>query len=263
MKSSKGCRETHYGPLRRKTFQASLIRELREHVPTLGTLTAQPLAQRIEEMIDEYFPAIERLRMGQVLWMAVDEKERPGYGKTIEQTKLKPVLLELVSTEDIENLLTGVSREEIRRDTVIRLFHQAKAQGGVLTQTDVATMTGVEPTKIHHYIKGYQKETGEVVPHRGTIHDMGPTLTHKAAICRRVILEGHSIEDTARETHHSVQAVTRYVQDYRRVHACLKNGLSIDQTSFAAKMPQRLVQQYERLIEGNNTPRQESHEVKE
>ncbi len=177
---------------------------------------------------------------------------RSGYH---EQTKLKPVLLELVSTTDIENLSAGVSREEIRRDTVIRLFHQAKAQGGVLTQTDVATMTGVEPTKIHHYIKDYQRETSRVVPHRGTIHDMGPTLTHKAAICRRVILEGRSIEDTARETHHSVQAVTRYVQDFRRVYACLKNGLSTEQISFATQMPQRLVQQYEYLIQENNAPR--------
>lgn len=261
MKALKGAREIHYDPLRRKTFQAALIRELRKHVPTLGSLTACPLAQRIEKMIDQYFPPTERLRMGQLLWMAVDEKERPGYGKRIEQTKLRPVLLQLVSTKDIEDLLAGASREEVRRNTAVRLFQQAKAQGGVLTQTDVATITGMEPTKIHHYVKEHERKTHQVVPYRGTIHDMGPTLTHKAQICRRVILEGRSIEDAARETHHSVQAVSRYVQDYRRVHACLKSGLSIEQTSFAASMPLRLVRQYDRLIQEHSGIRQNPQEV--
>ena len=260
MKAVKGARQIHYDPLRRKTFQAALIRELRDHVPTLGSLTARPLAHRIEKMISEYFPPTERLRMGQLLWMAVDEKERCGYGKRIEQTKLRPVLLELVSSKDIEDLLAGVSRKEIRENTVVRLFQQAKVQGGVLTQTDVATMTGMEPTQIHHYVKNYERKTHQVVPCRGTVHDMGPTLTHKAEICRRVILEGHSIEDTARETHHSVQAVTRYVHDYRRAHTCLKSGLSIEQTSFAVTMPLGLVRQYEQLIQKHNNPRQDSQE---
>jgi hypothetical protein len=41
--------------------------------------------------------------MGQVLWLAVDEAETDGYGKRIEQTKMKPVLLDVVTEEDISD----------------------------------------------------------------------------------------------------------------------------------------------------------------
>jgi hypothetical protein len=47
-----------------------------------------------------------------------------------------------------------------------------------------------------------------------------------------VILEGRSIEDTVRATSHSSEAVTRYVQDYRRVCACLSMGLNVEHISF-------------------------------
>ncbi len=67
MKRTNRFREVLYGPVQRKTFRASLIRELREHIPTLGSLTAEPLAKRIEQLVQEYFPPTERLRMGQVL----------------------------------------------------------------------------------------------------------------------------------------------------------------------------------------------------
>ena len=88
MKKSISAREAAYGPLRRKTFQAALVHELRLHVPTLGSLTAIPLAQRIEQMVDVHYPAVERLRMGQLVWPAVDERETSGYGKRIEDCQL-------------------------------------------------------------------------------------------------------------------------------------------------------------------------------
>ena len=77
---------------------------------------------------------------------------------------------------------------------------------------------------------------------------MGPSVTHKRQICRRVIVEGRSIEDTARDTRHSPEAVTRYVQDYRRVAACLAMGLSTDWTSFATRLSKSLVEQYREIM---------------
>lgn len=246
-------RQAAYGPLQRKTFQAALVAELREDLPSLGELTAKAIAVRLEELVERYFPKTERLRMGQILWPAVDEGETGGYGKRIEQTRLKPVLLEAVGQQDIEDLLKGVARKAIRQNVTLRLFRQAKQQGGVLNSVDVASIMRLSPGTVSRYVREHEKRSGEVVPRRGTVHDMGPSVTHKRQICQRVIVEGRSIEDTARQTNHSPEAVTRYVQDYRRVVACLTAGMSIKQTAYATAMSVRLVEEYENLVREHGT----------
>lgn len=248
MKKPISHQEATLGPLLRKTFRGALTRELKKQIPSLGALTANALATHIEKMVDEYFPPIERLRMGQVLWPAVDEHETAGYGKRIEDTRIKPVLLEARTLEDITDMLEKVPAKHIRKKVAVRLFSQAKQQGGVLTGVDVGVIMGLTAGTISRYVREHEKETGDLVPRRGTVHDMGPSLTHKREICRRVILQGHSIGDTARSTNHSPEAVTRYVFDYRRVFTCIKHGLSISQTAYATHMSKNLVQQYVDLI---------------
>ena len=252
MKKAISGREAAYGPLQRKTFRAALVHELRLHVPALGSLTAIPLAQRIEQMVDAYYPAVQRLRMGQLMWPAVDERETSGYGKRIEDCQLKPVLLEAVSMQDIEDLLKGLSGKQIRQKVAVRLFEQAKSQGGVLTSVDAASIMRLSPSTIGRYIKEHEKLSGTLVPRRGTVHDMGPSLTRKRQICRMVIVENQSVEQTARRTNHSAEAVTRYVHDYRRVCACMKRGLTLDQTSFATSLSKRLITEYQDLMQEDN-----------
>ena len=247
MKKQMSFKESTYGPLLRKTFRAALVSELREDIPSLGELTATAIAQRLEQLVEQYYPKTERMRMGQLMWLAVDERESSGYGKRIEETKLRPVVLDVVSREDIEDFLKGLSRRELNQKVVVRLFRQAKEQGGVLSGADVASIMGHRVSTISQYVREYEKNSGEVIPRRGTIHDLGCAVSHKRQICYRVIFQGRSIEETARETHHSAEAVTRYVQDYRRVLVCLKTGMSVEQTAYAAGMSVRLVKQYEAL----------------
>ena len=253
MKKQMSFKESVYGPLQRKTFHAALVSELREDIPSLGELTATAIAQRLEQLVEQYYPKTERMRMGQLLWLAVDERESSGYGKRIENTKLKPVVLDVVRREDIEDFLKGISRTELHQKIVVRLFRQAKEQGGVLSGADVASIMGHRVSTISQYVREYEKKSGEVIPRRGTIHDLGCAVSHKRQICYRVILQGRSIEETARETNHSPEAVTRYVRDYRRVLACLKARMSVEQAAYAAGMSVRLVKQYEDLSHGSSS----------
>jgi predicted transcriptional regulator len=262
MKQATNSTQALLGPVQRKTFGAALVQTLREHVPTLGELTAQALAQHLQKLIDQYFPPTERLRMGQVLWPAIDVNETAGYGKPIEQCRLKPVMLQAISEQDIAQLLAGARRPAVRQQIAVRLCLQAHEQGGVLTLADVGTMLHVSPTTASKYIKDYEQEhPGELVPRRGTIHDMGPTLTHKKIICRKVIHEGKSIEQTAQQTRHSPAAVTRYVQDYRRVAACLKQGMSLKQAAYATGLSPRLAADYQELIELHQSKQNGKKEV--
>ncbi len=216
-----------------------------------GELTRKLLVSKVEELIEQFYPPHSHLRMGQLMWPAVDENETASYGKTIEKTQLKPVFVELISREDIEAILKGESKKRIRQQASIRLFNQAKSQGAVLTHVDVATMMRLSPTTIHHYVKAWEKEYNQIVPRRGTVHDMGPSVSHKRKICYKVISEGKSIEQTARETRHSPEAITRYVKDYKRIYTCLRAGLSPKDTAFAVKVSEKLVYEYINMIHEN------------
>lgn len=253
MKGATSNLAAQFGPLQRKTFNAALAHFFATQCPQMGgDLTRKVLVTKVQELVEEFYPPHTHLRMGQVMWPAVDETENSSYGKSIERTRLKPVFLDLIHRDDIEALLNGEKAKSIRQRAVIRLFDQAKEQGGVLTNVDVGTMTRLSPHTISNYIKDFEMTHERLVPRRGTIHDMGPSLTHKRQICYKIIVEGKSVEQTARETRHSPEAITRYVKDYKRIHACLKAGLSPENTAFAVNVSQRLVYEYMALIEDNN-----------
>jgi DNA-binding CsgD family transcriptional regulator len=252
MKSGKSALAAQFGPLQKKTFTAALDRFFENQCPQLGgQLTRQVIVNKVQDLVDEFYPPNTHLRMGQVMWPAVDENETTFYGKTIEKTKLKPVFVDMIAPQDIEAVLKGEKAKTIRQQAAVRLFHQAKDQGAVLTGVDVATMMRLSPATISNYVRQWEKQNQKTVPRRGTIHDMGRSITHKKRICYKVIVEGKSIEQTARETQHSPEAITRYVKDYKRILACLSQGLTPKDTAFVAKVSRNLVYEYMSLIEEN------------
>lgn len=245
MKTSVSAIESQFGPLQRKTFSSALSHFFEEQCPQMGgELTRKVLVNKIQELVEEFYPPNTHLRMGQIMWPAVDENEKASYGKTIEKTKLKPVYIDMIASEDIEAILNGEKKRAIRQRASVRLFSQAKDQGGVLTGVDVATMMRLSPATISKYIREWEKEHDTIVPRRGTVHDMGRSITHKRQICYKMIVEGKSVEETAKETNHSPEAITRYVKDYKRILACLHRGLSPKETSFVVKVSERLVYEY-------------------
>ena len=255
-------KKTHHSDPRavaaKKDLPAVLDNFFAINIPQLGgPITRGPVVREIIRLFDEYCPPTERMKAGQVLWYAVDIKETAGYGKPLEQSHLKPVTLDLIHREDIERMEKGMNRRERAIHTSARLFNQAYQQGGVLTLADAASVMRLTPSTVGHYVHDYEHLYNEILPRRGTIHDMGPTLTHKRIICFKHIVEGKTIEQTARETHHSVSAVTRYANDYRRVLTCWKEGWEQSKISAATGLSKSLVKEYLDLINThhlNSTP---------
>jgi hypothetical protein len=252
MKSGKSALETQFGPLQKKTFASALDLFFEQQCPQMGGhLTRQVLVEKVQELVEDFYPPNTHLRMGQVMWPAVDENETAAYGKSIEKTKLRPVFVDMIAPEDIEAVLQGEKARTIRQRASVRLFNQAKEQGGVLTGVDVGTMMRLSPATISNYVREWEKQHQVTVPRRGTIHDMGRSITHKKQICYKVIVEGKTIEQTARETNHSPEAITRYIKDYKRILACLHRGLTPKDTAFVAKVSENLVYEYINLIHEN------------
>lgn len=240
----------------RKTLEGTLVHFFKENCPQLGgELTIRPLVTEVIRVFDRFCPPTERLRMGQLIWYAVDVNERSGYGKSIDQCKLNPVVLDLVNLSDVDDLLNGVKKRQRNQKVAARLFEQAFEQGSVLTNADVGAIMRLSPGTISRYVRELEKETGKLIPRRGNIHDIGPTLTHKRIICIKCLREGKSVEVTARETKHSPQAVTRYINDFKRVHTCLRENWPLEKISYATGLSKSLTQEYINLI---NEERSES-----
>ena len=80
-------------------------------------------------------------------------------------------------------------RQHTRRNKLVRLCTQAYAQGGVLSLADVALLIHKSMTPVSQDIVEYGRASGETVPRRGTVHDMGRSITHKAIICYKRLVE--------------------------------------------------------------------------
>jgi hypothetical protein len=243
-----------YDANERKTFCSAVSHLLHTDFPgVFGRDIARIFAERINQVYERFHPPGSRFKVGQVLWVGVAVDARPTRDRRIEETALVPVVLDLVTPNDI-TLHTRGRHRQVRCDRIIRLFRQAHEQGVVLSEADVSCLTHVHCTTISRYVLKYERETGDTVPRRGTIHDLGPSVTHKAIICYKRLVEHKPTSQVAQETFHSAQEVEYYVQCLRRIQLCRDSGMSIEDTGRATGHSLRLVREYLDLIKRYGIP---------
>jgi hypothetical protein len=91
-------------------------------------------------------------------------------------------------------------------------------------------------------IRAYQKEKGEILPYRGTIHDMGRSLTHKRIIVS-LYMQNFPTPDIARRTSHSEEACDRYILAFKKVQTLAKSMTPIE-IAHLLNMSEGLVTEY-------------------
>lgn len=240
---------TYYEASRRKNFQSALGRLLQTEFPgVFGPRVTRLFVDQIDQLYERFRPPRSRLKAGQVLWAAVAVDERPGRNKRIEDTRLVPVILDLVTAEDIHEVASSVPRSEIRLKKSIRLCRQAYEQKGVLGLADLSLLMNGNVSTISDDIQKHEQKTGEIIPRRGTVHDLGPSVTHKAIICYKHLVERKPTSQVADETYHSCGEVEYYVRCFRRIQLCHDNGMSKEDIARATGHSPSLVQQYLELI---------------
>lgn len=206
----------------------------------------------IEDLLVEFNRHLKdswKLDAGQVVWWAAHKNEYPGRNKTIENTKMIPVILSIASQEDLKLRLDGYSAKEIRKCKVARILREAYEQGRVLNQSDVSLLIGVSAGTIGKDIKDYQQEQSVVLPYRGTVHDMGPTLTHKKIIIEKFV-RNIPTPEIARRTSHSEEACDRYIKGFKKVQKLHADGIPEPNIASELEMSKSLVHEYVVIIEG-------------
>jgi Protein of unknown function (DUF1670) len=248
----------------RKTFRSALCHLLQVEFPaTFGPMITDLFAEKIDELYERFHPPRSRFRPGQVLWTGVAIDDPPSRHKRIEDTRLVPVILDLVTVQDIEQMQIKGRGIPVRLAKIVRLFEQAHEQGAVLGHADVSLLLNMSISRISTHVLSRERETGTLIPRRGTVHDMGRSVTHKAIICYKSLVEKKPTSQVAQETYHSAEDVEHYVQCFRRIQLCRDKGLSPDQIAQATGHSLALVQEYLELMEEFRIPALPDPETKE
>jgi hypothetical protein len=262
IRSSSGCRP--YEASDRKTFKGALCHLLHTEFPGIfGPAVTRLFADKIDELYERFHPPRSRFTIGQLFWAGVAIDDPPSRNKRIEDTRLVPVVLDLVTARDIEEARAKGMRSQTRRAKIARLFCQAHEQGAVLSLADVSLMIHINYSTLSRLVLDHERETGQMVPRRGTIHDMGRSVTHKRIICYKRLVEQKPTSQVAQETFHSADEVEYYVQCLRRVWLCRDSGMSPEQVAQATGHSLSLVQEYLGLIEEFDLPRLPDSQGKE
>ncbi len=239
-----------YSPVHYKSFQGALEAFFEQECPQLGGFrTRLTLVDFIYNMVLKFFPETNHLRQGQTVWTTVHKNAKGAYGKSIKDTTLTPVVLTLVQNTDALDRANGKKLREIKKEAAARLCQEAFAQDGCLTETELAVILKMAQPTVGKYIKEYEAEHKVVLPRRGTIHDMGPTLTHKKLIIEKLFIEQKTVQQTIRETCHSARAIERYITSFKQILLCYRKGMNIDEIAFSVRKTKNLVQEYLDIIE--------------
>ena len=232
--------------------QVLLYRFLNQYGYDKGEVTAKAIVEDILSLIERYYVYSANsdgihLSQGQLVWLAPPIDEFPKRGKTIPQTKMKPVILTFVSPEDIESIKDGFKSRELRLRRLERWTNEAYDQGALLTQLDLAILLNVCDSLIDEYMAEYQSLTGKLLPTRGNVQDMGGAISHKTEIIS-LYLQGYLTPAIAVKTNHSKEAVERYIRDYEVTKLLADKFEDPEKISLISRLSKKVVSQYLDLI---------------
>ena len=213
---------------------------LQEFPKYFGPKVAEKIAQEMIDIFQQLNPDISKIQPGQILWNALDKNTRADSPKV----KFVPVILTLVNQDDIKKYVRGEKASVIAKNTFIRMIREAYEQGGILSMRDLGLLTLRNNSWVSQIRIEYEKEHQVVLPHTGSLHDMGTCLTHKEQIIYKVIIEKKDPALVATETNHSQKSVDEYLRNYHRVITVYKSNPDVDHIHFITKIAKYVIYQY-------------------
>src|SRR5262249_62248585 len=123
-----------------------------------------PRADKMDEVYGRSPSACSRSQLRQVFWVGVAVDDPPSHHKRIEDTRLVPIVLDLVTTRDIDETRTKGMRLQTRRSKIIRLFRPAYEQAAVLSLADVSLLLPINYTTLSRLLLDHERATRQTAP---------------------------------------------------------------------------------------------------
>jgi hypothetical protein len=220
----------------------------RECPKFFGPVMREKIADELIKLFETLAPETSRLKPGQMLWNALDKNTRGDSPKR----KYVPVVLSIICEEDIELLTQGAHMSKITEKSIVRMIREAYQQGGILSSRDIGLITLRHPSLASSIRRRFEAQNDCTLPHTGALHDMGSTVSHKATIIRKVVLEKKDPSAVAKECNHTQAAVDRYLKDYYRVKTLYNLNHDVEFIHLTTQIAKHVIVQYIRIIDREN-----------
>ena len=225
--------------LRQKTFAAWWISVFLRYY-SLSLAEAENLVQFIFLEFRKHQSQV--LQEGQIWYRAVAIHEPAG--KSLVQCEKKKIKLTLFTDQDIQ-LRNKQGLYALHKAQVLRLTEEARRQGALLTQEDLAILLNVSVPTIKRIMAEYRQQD-IYIPTRGNYQDIGPGMSHKTKVIQ-LFLQGYTETEISNRMQHSLNSIERYLIDFTRVFLLLEQGYPQDQIRLATRLSPKLINEYIQL----------------
>jgi hypothetical protein len=235
----------HYSSAHDRFLKPALVNFFaREFSGAFGPIVRENIADALIDLFNSLCPESSRLKPGQIVWNALDKRTRADS----EKRRYKPVILSLVTDDEVSMFEKGTSVSNTRKNVMARMIREAFQQGAVLSTRDLSLLLVSNASYLSQLRIEYEKEHKTILPHTGVIHDMGTTLTHKRIIIYKHVVEKKDPSIVARETNHSQLAVDKYLKDFNRVKTLVNDNKDINFIHHTTNIARQVIKQYLQII---------------
>jgi len=237
-----------YKNVETRTFKNAIIHLLESNYKLLGShKVIDMIACDIEEIHRQFYEGL--IEPGEIKWVTTSAKnKKPTLGQKAAEYKHVTVKLPYLTKEDIRLKKDGIAQKEHDIKRIERLTRAAKEQNGLLTIAELAAIMNCSTATISTRISEYQKKTGNILPLKGYVYDIGNGTSHKAIIIEHYE-KGISPPVIARRTYHSLASVDRYIKDYDKIKFLLRRGLTTNEIITTIGKSAVLIKKYMKMLE--------------
>lgn len=225
----------------KKTNEQQLFNELEDEYG-FPRATCRSLVQLMHEFIEDNYGNLRN--DNQIIYHAVSSDEPPG--KPLDRLRLVPVAL-TISQPDDADILRSQGISGLRKHKLQRLANEAYDHGGLLVQEDLALLLTTSTRTIQRDMKELREQEIEI-PTRGSIQDIGPTVSHKTKIVE-LYLKGYEYTEIEQRTRHTGDSIKRYISGFSKVILLSEKNYTPSQIRELTSQSDKVVSEYLVLYE--------------
>jgi hypothetical protein len=229
----------------------SVVRRLSEFVATeagLGRAVARQLVEEVITLRNVCCPRTRELKSGEMPVLTTHVRAHLSEEVATRFRRHAPVILTVWRPEELANCPQNVPHYlELLKKRIVRVCFEAYRQNGLLTLMELQWIFQISSTRISELIRSFEKEHNLIVPTPGTVLDAGRSITHKEVVVS-LHLQGYTVKEIARITHHSPGAVDNYVGTFEAVLILYLFGVSPELMARLLRKGVTLIKEHLELI---------------